>query len=82
MAKTINPDIFIFDTEAQARKKFNSLARPCHLLYSERYKAYYVDLSKTVIKEWPQSYTLIADLAFGAIVAENEQTEQNTEAGD
>lgn len=64
MAKTINKDIDIFTNEKSARNAFNKETKPCHLLLSKRYNSYFIDRSKTALKEWPNLYELI-DEKFG-----------------
>lgn len=56
--KTINKDIDIFNTEKSALKAFNKLNH-ADLLYSPQIRMYYVDKTKTAIKDWPQHYKLI-----------------------
>ena len=61
MAKTINPDIDIFETEISAKKAFNKTTVPCHLLYVESMKNYFIDRSKTALTDWPKHYKLISE---------------------
>lgn len=63
MAKTMNKDIDIFATLRRAMGAFNRSEVPCQLLraYMGIHKNYYVDKSKTAIKEWPNLYTLIKE---------------------
>jgi len=56
--KTINRKITIHMTLANAEQKFQSV-KSADLLYSEQYKAYYVDCTKQALKDWPTLYTLI-----------------------
>jgi hypothetical protein len=61
MAKTINPDIDIFDNEAAAKKAFQKSKVSCHLLYVESQKDYFIDRSRTALNEWPNLYKLIEE---------------------
>lgn len=56
---TINPEIKLFYSEKAARKYYNSLNKPCHLLKAARF--YYVDESKRALKDWPDLYLLLSD---------------------
>jgi hypothetical protein len=58
MAKTINKDIDIFNSEEAARKAFKKTTSS-QLLYAKGYKSWYVDKSKTALGEWPTLYTLV-----------------------
>jgi hypothetical protein len=58
--KTINENIDIFRSETAAFKAFNSSKVPCQLLKSTFLGTnYFIDRSKTAIKDWPNKYRLI-----------------------
>lgn len=62
--KTLNSQIDIFKTEAQARKKFSSLAVPCQVLVAykgTKHETFFVDKSKQAIKDWKNLYELICE---------------------
>lgn len=61
--KTINPNIEIFNTLAQAQRYFDKCDKPCHLLKSHFGKAetFFVDKAKEALEAWPNHYTLIAE---------------------
>lgn len=56
MAKTVNKDIDIFKSLSSAERAFNK-ETSADLLAAAG--SYFVDRSKTALKEWPKSYTLI-----------------------
>lgn len=59
--KTINNNVQIFNSELSAKRYFNKQKNNCQLLYAQMTKSYYVDHSKTLIKEWPNHYKLIQE---------------------
>jgi hypothetical protein len=56
--KTINKHIDIFLSLENAEKAFNK-CESADLLYSKSYSSYYVDKSKTALKDWPKLYELL-----------------------
>lgn len=58
MAKTSNKDIDIFTSLETANKAFTKTLSG-DLLHAESYKAWYIDRSKTAIKEWSKLYKLL-----------------------
>lgn len=62
MAKTINKDINIYKSETVARQAFNNSKVPCQLLKSTFLGTdYFIDRSKTAVKEWPNHYRVLAE---------------------
>lgn len=61
MAKTINPDIDIFEKLSTAKAAFEKSKVPCQLLEAMTLgkATYFLDRSKEAIKEWPSLYKLI-----------------------
>ena len=62
--KTVNPNIFIFDTLNDAEKFFNKQPAPVALL-SSKYKSYFVDTAhntkEAAIKAWPSLYAVVKE---------------------
>jgi hypothetical protein len=61
MARTINPQIEIFNNVVKATKYFDNQTEPCQLLESIVFgkATWFVDKSKQAIVEWPKHYTII-----------------------
>lgn len=59
--KTINTNIQIFNTVEQAKRFFNKVDRPCHLLKARvgRAEVYFVDMAKEALEAWPTKYELL-----------------------
>jgi len=57
---SINPNLIIYKTKAQAIKGFNKENKPCHLLFNTNYKVYLLDLSKDKLGNY-SCYTLISN---------------------
>jgi hypothetical protein len=57
MAKTINKEIDIFTNYVKAKKAFDNSPVPCDFLSANG--DYFIDRSKTAIKEWPALYKKI-----------------------
>ena len=61
MAKTVNPDMDIFDTLAQAQRKFDKEPAPVALIQAR--EGFFIDRKGTgpdsAIEAWPKRYTLI-----------------------
>jgi hypothetical protein len=58
--KTINPNMFIFETLKQATSAFNKI-NSGHLLFAPKFKMYFVDVAKEALEAWPQHYELLED---------------------
>lgn len=59
MIPSINPNVTIYKTKAQAIKCFNKENKPCHLLFNTNYKVYLLDLSKDKLENY--SYYALID---------------------
>ena len=55
--RTINKDIDVFETLAEAEKAFEKIDSG-HLLLAEGIGLYYVDKSKQAVKHWPRHYKI------------------------
>lgn len=59
--KTINAQIDIFTDLVKAIKAFDKSAVPCDLLEASTMgKSYFIDRSKSALKDWPKHYKLIS----------------------
>ena len=63
MAKTINPQIDIFEKETSAVRAFNKSTVPCQLLSSlfAGKTVWFLDRSKQAILDWPEHYKLVSE---------------------
>lgn len=65
MAKTVNKDIDIFFSLTSAERAFDKSNLSCQLIRTTNKTPfnydYFIDRSKTAIKEWPNLYTLIKE---------------------
>jgi len=62
MAKTINPQIDVYNNFDAAMKAFNKSKVGCHLLKTTvpgMKTSYFIDRSKQAIIDWPQHYALM-----------------------